>query len=73
MVAPKNEIVCSTKKKIFAPNDLLTVMLRTFASTDLVTCHNRSTIFLVQMFRSLVTNDFPLVSNDIEHLVQVFG
>jgi hypothetical protein len=36
-------------------------------------CLNRSTTFLIKLFRSLVTSDFLFVSNDIEHFVQVFG
>jgi hypothetical protein len=71
---PKNEIACGTKKLVCAPIDRtqMTVMFRTFVSIGLLTCHNRARTVLMQLIRSLVTSDFLLVSNDIEHLVQVF-
>jgi hypothetical protein len=64
-----------TKKKCFAPSDRkrLTVMIRKLDSNGSVTCHNRSITFLIQLIRLLETSDFLLFSNDIDHLVQVFG
>jgi hypothetical protein len=66
-MTPKNKIACGTKL-VCAPSDRkhLTVMFLTFASTRLVTCHNRPTIFLMQLIRSLVTSDVLL---DIEHFL----
>jgi hypothetical protein len=66
--ALKNEMFC-------APSDRkrLTVMFQKLDSNGSVTCHNRSTIFLMQLIRSLETSDFLLFSNAIDHLVQVFG
>jgi hypothetical protein len=52
---------------------VLQAMIRKLDSNGSVTCHNRSTTFLTQLIRSLVTSDFLLFSNDIDHLVQVFG
>jgi hypothetical protein len=59
------------KELVCAPSDSkqLTVMFRNFDSTDSVTRHKPLTTFLMQQIRSLVTSDFSLVSNDIEHLV----
>jgi hypothetical protein len=62
-------------KKNCAPSDRkrLTVMIRKLDSNGSITCHNRLTTFLMQLIRSLETSDFFLFSNDIDHLVQVFG
>jgi hypothetical protein len=48
-------------------------MILKLASNGAETCHKRSTTFLMQLIRSLVTSDFLLFSNDIDHLAQVFG
>jgi hypothetical protein len=71
----KTKSFVAHKKLICAPSDQkqLTLMFKTFALTVLVTCHNRLTTFLMQLFGSLVTSEFLLVSNDIEHLIQIFG
>jgi hypothetical protein len=44
-------------------------MIRKLDSNGSVTYHNRSTTFLIQLIRSLVTSDFLLFSKDIDHLV----